>query len=727
MTTQTINLNMIPGGVLPVVYASQYDNQVDALIFKLYNGGDVFNVPVGAAVLINGTKPPVDGEITGFSYSAASSVGNTVVCNVTQQMTAVVGDVLCELRVRMVDQIIGSVNFILRVEQSALNDDTVLSETEIPLIEQAIDIAADLEEYIQATLDAADTATAAAETAVDAADQAGVYNTNVEGIYNDLTDATAAANAAAQAAEDAADAIGNITATATTLPAGSSATASYNASTQVLSLGIPTGATGASGITTPISGFYSLYVDADGNLYVVYSATDDPPAFYYDDETGNLYVFTGSVIRESTGELITISGGVDFKVLDASTTIIPVQNLNGYDNPYPAGGGKNKFDIDTAYADTSKFTIAGNKVTAKLGDFSNVLINIPEELVGVQLTFSAKLNNVPENTNSVLTRAIVNESAINGSRVNADNTGYSSVTFTPTSTNDSVLFAYTNNGTNIITIDDIQLEVGSSRTAYAPYSNICPITGWSQAKISRTAKNILSNDVFSSDSKQGLTYTYNADGTMTVSGTASANSYAASSWVSFPIDVIVNGVPVDGSGNVINQGIYIQVYTGATGTGGDVHANDTSLVIPANTPFMIRLRINNGIAISGSVLFTPMVRVATDTDYTFEPYNDTVYTITFPDAAGTVYGGTLDVTTGVLTVTDAQIASYNGETLPSTWISDRDVYAVGTTPTTGAQVVYKLATPQTFALTPTQILPLQGVNNIWSDTGTLTLKYIEEV
>jgi len=292
MTTQTINLNMIPGGVLPVVYASQYDNQVDALIFKLYNGGDVFNVPVGAAVLINGTKPPVDGQITGFSYSAASSVGNTVVCNVTQQMTAVVGDVLCELRVRVVDQIIGSVNFILRVERSALNDDTVLSETEIPLIEQAIDIAANLAEYIEETLDAADTATAAAETAVDAAEQAGIYNTNVEGIYNDLTDATAAAAAAAEAAEDAADALANISATASTLSPGSSATASYNASTQVFSFGIPTGATGASGVTTPLSGFFTMWVDPDtGNLYAA-SETDLSDFFYYDSDTGNLYYLT---------------------------------------------------------------------------------------------------------------------------------------------------------------------------------------------------------------------------------------------------------------------------------------------------------------------------------------------------------------------------------------------------------------------------------------------------
>ena len=101
----------------------------------------------------------------------------------------------------------------------------------------------------------------------------------------------------------------------------------------------------------------------------------------------------------------------------------------------------------------------------------------------------------------------------------------------------------------------------------------------------------------------------------------------------------------------------------------------------------------------------------------------TVYSITFPTEAGTVYGGSLNVTTGVLTVDRAQIASYNGETLPGEWISDRDVYAQGTTPTTGAQVVYELATPVTYQLTPQEIRTLLGTNNIWADTGDTSVGY----
>jgi hypothetical protein len=116
----------------------------------------------------------------------------------------------------------------------------------------------------------------------------------------------------------------------------------------------------------------------------------------------------------------------------------------------------------------------------------------------------------------------------------------------------------------------------------------------------------------------------------------------------------------------------------------------------------------------------PQIEIGT-TATTYEPYNGTTYTIEFRDGDNplTVYGGTLDVTSGELTVTDAYISSYNGETLPSTWISDRDVYAEGTTPTTGAEVVYKLANSVTYQLTPTQIRTLVGTNNIWADTGNI--------
>ena len=115
----------------------------------------------------------------------------------------------------------------------------------------------------------------------------------------------------------------------------------------------------------------------------------------------------------------------------------------------------------------------------------------------------------------------------------------------------------------------------------------------------------------------------------------------------------------------------------------------------------------------------------------------TTYPITFPSEAGTVYGGTLTVNqdgSAGLAAEWANIASYAGETLPGEWISDRDVYAPGTTPTIGAQVVYKLAAPLTYTLTAAEMTTLFGQNNWWADCGDIaeinyrcdTAKYIDK-
>lgn len=49
------------------------------------------------------------------------------------------------------------------------------------------------------------------------------------------------------------------------------------------------GDTGESGITVPVNGFFTLSVDADGNLWA-YSEDGNAPNLEYDSETGNLYV-----------------------------------------------------------------------------------------------------------------------------------------------------------------------------------------------------------------------------------------------------------------------------------------------------------------------------------------------------------------------------------------------------------------------------------------------------
>ena len=99
------------------------------------------------------------------------------------------------------------------------------------------------------------------------------------------------------------------------------------------------------------------------------------------------------------------------------------------------------------------------------------------------------------------------------------------------------------------------------------------------------------------------------------------------------------------------------------------------------------------------------------------------YPFSWENDVGEITGGTFNPITGVLTVTWGLIQSYNGESLPGKWISDRDVYAKGTLPTIGAQVAYELATPIEYQLTPSTIPLNAGENVFWAGTGNVSMTY----
>lgn len=80
-----------------------------------------------------------------------------------------------------------------------------------------------------------------------------------------------------------------------------------------------------------------------------------------------------------------------------------------------------------------------------------------------------------------------------------------------------------------------------------------------------------------------------------------------------------------------------------------------------------------------------------------------------------VYGGMLDVTTGVLTKTHENIPSYAGEDVGDDWMSSTGDL------TNGAQVVYRLPQPEIIQLDPVEIAAFSGVNTVYADTGDVTV------
>lgn len=133
MITQTLDLNLIPGRVLPMVNVSQYDKDSRTLEFTIYNGDQSFDL-TGLSAYIQGLKP--DGH--GFNYSANISAGK-ITADITEQMTAVSGRVMCEVIIMDGTDRIGTGNFILNVEAAAMPDNADMSASEYSYIEQLIE------------------------------------------------------------------------------------------------------------------------------------------------------------------------------------------------------------------------------------------------------------------------------------------------------------------------------------------------------------------------------------------------------------------------------------------------------------------------------------------------------------------------------------------------------------------------------------------------------------
>lgn len=248
-------------------------------------------------------------------------------------------------------------------------------------------------------------------------------------------------------------------------------------------------------------------------------------------------------------------------------------------------------------------------------------------------------------------------------------------------------------------------------------TNVRPISGWDEVVVTRYGKNLFKTN---NELSWIPSLTKNADGTIRVVGSRTSNGAYAIGTVDLKANTTYT-LRKSGSSD-----IYYQMLIGETAV-TIANINDGTYTPTSDVTATIRIFARANITYD-TVLY-PQLEIG-DTATTYEPYNGQTYTIQFKDGDNplTVYGGTLDVVSGVLTVDKGYIASYNGETLPSTWISDRDVYVEGTSPTTGAQVVYELATPRTYQLNPTMVKSLLGTNNIWADTGdVLEGSYFKEL
>ena len=129
-------LNLVPSGAMPVVYINETDEGFEKE-FLIYNGHAAFSVPVNVSATIRGTK----GDRRGVAENATVTAGtNRVSVTITEQMTAVAGPNIYELVFVDTSGLrVGTINFIMLVEKSALSSDTIISDSDIAYAEQVID------------------------------------------------------------------------------------------------------------------------------------------------------------------------------------------------------------------------------------------------------------------------------------------------------------------------------------------------------------------------------------------------------------------------------------------------------------------------------------------------------------------------------------------------------------------------------------------------------------
>ena len=540
------------------------------------------------------------------------------------------------------------------------------------------------------------------------------------------------------------------------------------------------------------------------------TATVDP--YKYSDVTGNK-IYISSLKHELEGVLVSFEYPMaNVPLQSLNVDIDPVQDLNGYDHPWSGGSGKNllkvtnftvgqtqtRTGITCTYNADGSFTINGtttaNNTFFNL-NYANGVLALPKDK-SLNIGYAIKSGT---NTNSAVKLQAVGDTSDHTTHAYASTNAFgmssdfleSSSTATATWLRIQVQTSGTT--VNNLTILPFFCLSSNKLTQYEPYENICPISGWDSVDVNVVGKNLLPCPYNSATStNNGITFTANSDGSVTVNGTATGTAVFIlknmNSWKTLPSGTYtLSGCP-SGGGNG-RYALIAQFYDNGTfkglydyGSGAtDTYLSEVAMPISSSNFY---IAIWQGTTFNNET-FRPMLERGSSVT-TFEPYNGNTTTV---NLGQTVYGGSLNVTSGELTLTHERYAFTGNETITSSayvghtrfscqaltnladnnnnnnnycshfvpatspvgnneidnaiavynrglyWRADQfaDVTAMksyfSTQASGGTPVTYvaKLATPITVQLTPTQVNTLLGQNNVWADSGDVKLVYNDPI
>ena len=414
-----------------------------------------------------------------------------------------------------------------------------------------------------------------------------VYDSVTLAIQSDIEDLEESlegyAEAAAQAASDAADILDDVEA-AGTQAVSDIGTAKTSAISDINSTK-----------TTAIDAIASEKTEA---LAEIDGAVEQVESYAYDIE--GLKELQNE--KTVTGTEITVEDAAPLNAKKVLLTLKPKQDFNGYDKPWPAGGNVNKFDKATANEGKKLDATGGllDNSSRFVSDYIAVTENADYYLTKVTGASSGYTCSVYDSNKSFLRFFQLSGSSGVSGTINVG-AGAAYVRFESLSTY----------------IDESMFSAGTTAPdKYYSYSNICPIIGHTEAKITRTGKNLLKVTA-TTQSANGLTFTVNSDGSVRVNGTSTAETnFYLSLTTSLPVgSYILNGCT---GGHANTFLIYIDVpYQAAdTGSGATFSVSDSSQLVK------VRIVVRNSITLDKT--FYPMIRLASETDATFAPYNSQV-------------------------------------------------------------------------------------------------------
>ena len=472
--------------------------------------------------------------------------------------------------------------------------------------------------------------------------------------------------------------------------------------------------------------------------------------------------------------IISIADAFPKAAKDVRLKVEAIQDLHGYNNPWVGGAGDNLLDIGESISDW--FATDNNGTTIVDGDISTkVTATFTPSTGSIKVTnynstgywWMSKVVKLKKNTDYKCYYGKTGGSSpilFGFSNLNVGTVGTQISPFYDTQSFNSgnyeyvVISIYPSN----INVTQMQIKEASTSATFTPYENICPISGWNNAKVTRVA-----HQLWDEDWEVGSIGTDGSKVPTSAGRIRSKNLIPVKPNTSYYLSQkIAMYATYDINGDFVR-------YAGYEGGPTTLTTRNNEYFIMIGSISGYGSSYTNDLSVNYPVTFT-----------SYERYKGATYTI---DLNGTRYGGTLDVTSGVLTLTheivdlgDFTWAYHGGDGVPNTFSTtglttykydasvkamcsayDFDGVVMGVdrmnskplgafcffyeesqpntrtlyiknvemtnnefkTFVTGQKLVYELATPQTIQLTAEEVELLQGNNTLFGDTGDISLTY----